>query len=101
MVQHAEAQPAGKSRPPTEATLAYREAMTQLQLGINITYSGNADRDFAALLAAHAKSLEALAAIQRKHGSDPKIRNLAETVQKQAEADLEAAKAWQASQKAP
>ncbi|MET0429672.1 MAG: hypothetical protein ABW026_14400 [Microvirga sp.] len=101
MVQHADAQPSGRARPPTEATLAFREAMTQLQLGINIPYTGDADRDFAALLAAHARSMQAMAAIQRQYGADPKMRELAETARAQAERDLAAATAWQASRKEP
>ena len=101
VVQDAEAQPSGKPRPPSEATMAYRAAMTQLQLDVNIRYSGNADRDFAALLAAHGKALESLVAVELQHGSDPSLRSLAEQVRQQAAGDVAAARAWQADQKDP
>lgn len=99
MVQHASAQPAGKPRPPTEATDAFQGAMTQLQLDMNVPYGQSADPDFAALVAAQSKALAAIAAIELKHGADPKMRALAERVKQRAEADLAAIKVWQGEHK--
>ena len=66
--------------PPSETTMAYREAMGTLQKDAQIRYTGDADKDFASLLAAYKKCTVALAGIELRDGKDPKTHRLADKV---------------------
>ncbi len=87
--------PATKPRPPTAATNAYKEAATQLQLDMGIPYSGDADKDFAALLAAYHKGAAAIAKIELQHGTDPEMRRLAEKIVSTDEKEMKMLHDWQ------
>ncbi len=86
---------AGKPRPPTASTNAYRDAATQLQRDMGIAYTGDPDKDFAALLAAYRKGEAAIARIQLQHGADPDLRRLAEQAVAASEKDQATLHAWQ------
>ena len=87
--------PGSKPPPPTASTNAYREAGTQLQLDMGIRYTGDPDKDFAALLAAYGKGLIATARIELQHGKDPEMRRLAQKIIDANEKDDAQVKAWQ------
>ncbi len=84
----------GKARPPSASTNEYRDAATQLQVDMGIRYANDADKDFAALLAAYGKGTAALARIQLKYGKDPEMRRLAEQVIAAHEKDARHIEAW-------
>jgi uncharacterized protein (DUF305 family) len=85
-----------KPPPPTASTRAYREAATQMHLDMGIRYSGQADKDFAALVTAHQQGAAALAKIELQYGSDPEMRRLAEAIKAANEKQAALLRAWQA-----
>jgi uncharacterized protein (DUF305 family) len=85
-----------KPPPPTASTTAYREAAAQMHLDMGIRYSGQADKDFAALVAAHQQGAAALAQIELQYGSDPEMRRLAEAIKASNEKQAALLRAWQA-----
>jgi len=88
-------QTAGAKPPaPTASTTAYKDAATQLQLDMGIRYSGQADKDFAALLTAYHKGATAIAKIELQHGTDPELRRLAEQTVAANEKEAELLQAW-------
>ena len=87
----------GKEPPPTAATRGYMDAATQMHLDMNVHYTGDADKDFAAVIAAHNKGAVALARIELAHGTDPDMRKLAEAVIAGSEKDAAAISVWQAA----
>jgi uncharacterized protein (DUF305 family) len=70
--------PAGRPRPPTAATLAFKNETLHQSAGMSIRYSNDPDKDFATLLAVSRKGIAALARIESQHGKDPEMRRLTE-----------------------
>jgi len=62
------------------ATQAYRDAMARMHRNMDIPYTGNADRDFAAGMIPHHQGAIDMARIELQHGTDPEMRKLAEAV---------------------
>jgi uncharacterized protein (DUF305 family) len=86
---------ATKPPPPTPSTTAYKDAAVQLQLGLAVRYSGDADKDFASLIAAYHNGAIAAAKIELKYGTNAEMRHLAEKVIAASEKDIAHAQAWQ------
>lgn len=99
MSEHETSPEGGKEPAPPASTTAYRKAATQMHLDMAIAYTGDADRDFAAVLAAHRRGAIALAKIQLQHGKDPEMRRLAEDVLAADEQTIARMHAWESKHK--
>ncbi len=72
----------------TASTREYRAASDRMHRDMSIAYTGNADRDFAAGMIPHHQGAIDMARIQLRHGTDPEMRQLAETVIRTQEAEI-------------
>jgi uncharacterized protein (DUF305 family) len=82
-----------------EAEKAYREANARMHKGMEIKYTGDADKDFVAGMIAHHQGAIDMAKVVLRYGKDPEIRTLAETIIKDQEREVAQMKAWQAKKK--
>ncbi len=80
--------------PPS--TKGYREAMTKMDQGMSITYSGNADQDFVAGMVPHHQGAIAMAKVELQYGRDPQLRKLARDIVVAQQKEIAFMKSWQA-----
>ncbi|MFY9479875.1 MAG: hypothetical protein WAQ08_19735 [Aquabacterium sp.] len=81
---------------PPQSTLDLQDHVSSLRLKASIGYTGDADKDFAALLAVQRGTLVSLARIELAHGTDAELRAVAQRVVDAAPAQEAALKAWRA-----
>jgi uncharacterized protein (DUF305 family) len=77
------AQHAGHAAPTASepaSTREFREANAKMHRDMDIRFTGNADRDFAAAMIPHHQGAIDMARIQLRHGRDPEMRKLAEEI---------------------
>lgn len=72
----------------TPATRAYIAVVEKMHHDMNITYGGNADRDFVAGMIPHHESAVAMARVVLGHGADPAVRALAESIIRDQEREI-------------
>lgn len=77
--------------PSTAALMAANEKMHR---DMAITYTGDADRDFAAAMIPHHEGAIAMARVQLAHGRDPGMRSLAEAVIRAQEDEIATLRAF-------
>jgi uncharacterized protein (DUF305 family) len=86
------AQHAGHGQRPAAnepaSTRELRAANDRMHREMNIRYSGNADRDFAAAMIPHHQGAIEMAQIQLRHGTDPEMRRLAEDIIRTQQAEI-------------
>ena len=86
----------GKEPPPRPAARAYMDAAIQMHLDMAVPYTNDADKDFAATLAAHHKGAVAIAQVELQYGKDPQMRQLAQAVLDARKREIALLQAWRA-----
>lgn len=89
----ATAQPKGDT---SASSVAFDAANAKMHKDMDITYTGNADRDFVAGMIAHHQGAVEMAKIVIQYGKDPGIRKLAEEIVAAQEKEIAWMKDWQA-----
>ena len=87
--------PAGK---PTPATVEYRKAIRQMHRDMAVTFTNDADKDFAAQMIPHHQGALEMAKTELKYGKDPELRQLAQQVVDAQTKEIALMQAWQAKQ---
>ena len=72
----------------TPASRGYMDAMRHMQRDMAMPMTGNADRDFVAMMIPHHQSAIEMARVVVQHGSDPEVRALAEAVIRDQEREI-------------
>jgi len=76
------------------ATQAFEAANAAMHQAMAITYSGNADIDFARGMVPHHQGAVAMATVVLQHGKDPEIRKLAEAIIASQEKEIAWMEGW-------
>jgi uncharacterized protein (DUF305 family) len=99
------AQHAGHGQRPATSepasTREFRAVNDRMHRDMNIRFSGNADRDFAAAMIPHHQGAIEMARIQLRHGADPEMRRLAEEIIRAQEAEIAQLRAFLARSAPP
>ncbi len=76
------------------STREFRAANDKMHRDMNIRFTGDADRDFAAGMIPHHQGAIDMARVVLRHGKDPEMRRLAENIITAQEAEISQLKAF-------
>ena len=79
---------AAASAQDSAATKAYKAANDKMHRDMNIRFTGDADRDFAAGMIPHHQGAIDMARVVLRHGKDPEMKRLAESIIAAQEAEI-------------
>ena len=85
-------QPKGDTGP---ASQAFGAAMTKMDESMNITYTGDADRDFVAGMIPHHQGAIDMAKVELQYGKDASLRKLARNIVAAQQREIAVMKKWQ------
>jgi uncharacterized protein (DUF305 family) len=80
--------PAARAATDAAATREFRAANDRMHRDMAIRFTGNADRDFAAGMIPHHQGAIDMANVVLRHGSDPEMRALAQSIIRAQEAEI-------------
>lgn len=86
--------PAAGSESASASTKAYQAINDAMHKDMSIAFTGDADIDFVKGMIPHHQGAVDMAKVVLAHGTDPKIRALAEAVVKAQEEEIAFMKAW-------
>jgi uncharacterized protein (DUF305 family) len=99
------AQHAGHGQRPATSEAAstrdFRAANDRMHRDMNIRWSGDADRDFAAAMIPHHQGAIEMARVVLRHGADPGMRRIAEDIIRTQEAEIAELRAFLARSAPP
>lgn len=84
--------PSGSATPADEAFAAADDAMMK---GMEVKPSGDADRDFVAMMLPHHQGAVDMAEVEIRYGKDPELRKLAAAIIKAQAVEIAEMQAWQ------
>ena len=85
----------------TPASMAYATASAQMMTDMALTYTCDADVDFATGMIPHHQAAVAMAQIELDYGTDPELRALAAAIIAAQETEIAQMEAWLAAHPAP
>ena len=96
--QSMQGMPMGGSPAANEApsTKGYRDAMTTMDQGMNVPYTGDADRDFVAGMIPHHQGAVDMAQVELQYGKDPTLKKLARDIIASQRKEIAFMRQWQA-----
>jgi uncharacterized protein (DUF305 family) len=82
--------PAGASG----STAEFEQANAKMHQGMNIPFTGDADKDFVTGMIPHHQGAIDMARVELKYGKDPKIKQMARAIIRAQEKEIATMKAW-------
>ena len=78
----------------SDSSKAYNQANIKMHSGMNITFTGDADVDFARSMVPHHRGAVDMARVVLQHGKDPELKKLAEDIIKAQETEIAFMSEW-------
>ncbi len=96
---HAHSVSGAQGTTASPSTAAFLAANEKMHRDMDIQFTGDPDRDFAAAMIPHHEDAIAMARIELQYGRDPEMRRVAETVIREQEREIAELRAFLARQR--